>query len=284
MAPARRIVKAHSLRTPVELIRLKVMGVLNVTPDSFSDGGRFVRPEISVDHALEMAAQGAEIIDMGAESTRPGSRGVSAAEQLRRLLPVLRAFRTQSRTPVSIDTQSAKVAQACLDAGANIINDISAMRHDPRMAGTVSKAGCEIILMHMRGTPRTMQRNPAYKDVVAEIILFFKQRLAASDKAGIARSSILLDPGIGFGKTLAHNLEILKRLSEFKALQCPLVVGVSRKGFLGTMTNEPAAEKRVAASVAAAVWAAVQGAEILRVHDVAEHKAALRVAEVLLNS
>jgi dihydropteroate synthase len=267
------------IRQPASGVRL--MGVLNVTPDSFSDGGKFLDPQAAVARALEMAAQGADSIDMGAESSRPGSAPVPPAEQMARLLPVLKAFRRQSGLPVSIDTRSAAVAEACLDEGANIINDISAMRHDPRMKTVVARRACDIILMHMQGTPETMQQDPRYDDVVAEIIAFFQARLKACASAGIASTRVMVDPGIGFGKTLEHNLEILRRLREFAVLQRPLVIGVSRKSFLGKLTNEPVAERRVAASVAAGLLAVQAGAAILRVHDVAEHRAALRVAEAV---
>jgi dihydropteroate synthase len=261
---------------------ITLMGVLNVTPDSFSDGGKFVEPQAALSRALEMAAQGAGIIDMGAESTRPGSRGVSAREQLRRLLPVLKRFRAKSRVPVSIDTQSAAVARACIDAGATIINDVSALRRDPAMLKTLARRRCKIVLMHMQGTPQTMQQNPVYGDVIADIGSFFKERIARCGAAGISPERLMLDPGIGFGKTLEHNLEILRRLNEFADFGLPLVVGVSRKGFLGKLTGEDIPERRVVATVAAGVLAVAQGATILRVHDVAEHASALKVAAAIL--
>jgi dihydropteroate synthase len=270
--------KTNPTATPVLL-----MGILNVTPDSFSDGGRFVEPQAAVDRALAMVEQGAGVIDMGAESTRPGSRGVPAREQLRRLLPVLRRFRARSRIPVSIDTRSATVARACLDAGAAIINDVSALRHDPDMLKTLAPRRCKIVLMHMQGSPGTMQRNPVYADVAGEILAFFRARIRRCEAAGIRASRLWLDPGIGFGKTLEHNLDILRRLDELSLPGLPLVVGVSRKGFLGKLTNEPIPERRVAASVAAGVLAVARGASILRVHDVAEHASALRVAGAALN-
>jgi dihydropteroate synthase len=267
-------------RGPEQFVTL--MGVLNATPDSFSDGGKFVEPQAAVARALEMTAQGAGIIDMGAESTRPGSRGVPAREQIKRLLPVLKSFRNQSRTAVSIDTQSAAVAAACLDEGATIINDVSALKHDRMMIKTLAPRRCQIVLMHMQGTPRTMQDKPIYTDVIRDIATFFCSRIERCVTAGIHFDRLMLDPGIGFGKTIEHNLEILRRLNEFSDLGLPLVVGVSRKGFLGKLTDEPVAERRVAASVAAGVLAAAQGARILRVHDVAEHAAALRVAAAIL--
>jgi dihydropteroate synthase len=259
----------------------KLMAVLNVTPDSFSDGGKFLDPQAAVRRALEMIDQGADLIDMGAESTRPGSRGVSAVEQLRRLIPVLRALRARSEIPISIDTQSAKVAAACLSEGATIINDISALRKDRAMAKVLAKAGCGVILMHMQGTPQTMQKHPHYKNVVREITAFFRERLKACDAAGIDRARVWLDPGIGFGKTVEHNLTILRDLHLFLELEQPLVVGVSRKGFLGALTGESVPERRVLASVQAGIMAYQHGASVLRVHDVAEHRTTLRIIEQL---
>lgn len=261
--------------------RAQLMAVLNVTPDSFSDGGKYLRPQAAVQRALELQAEGADSLDLGAESTRPGSRGVPAREQLRRLLPVLKAFRKQSALPVSIDTRSALVAEACLDEGAGCINDVSALRHDPRLAQVVARRRCGLILMHMRGTPGTMQRNPRYDDVVAEIIRFLRERLEACAAAGISAAQVRIDPGIGFGKTLEHNLEILRRLRELTVLRRPLVVGVSRKSFLGRLTGEEVPERRVAASVAAGLLAVRNGAAVLRVHDVAAHRAALQVTAAI---
>ena len=261
--------------------KCKLMGVLNVTPDSFSDGGKFFDPRAAVSRALQMIDDGADLIDIGAESTRPGSRGVPALEQCHRLVPVLRALRARSEIPISIDTQSAKVASVCLAEGATMINDISALRKDRAMAKVLSKSNCGVILMHMQGTPRTMQKRPRYKNVVREITVFFRQRLAACKAAGIDPARVWLDPGIGFGKTLEHNLTILQNLEAFARLRRPLVIGVSRKGFLGTLTDEPIAERRVTASVVAGLLAVQRGASVLRVHDVAEHRAALRVLEKL---
>ena len=257
------------------------MGVLNVTPDSFSDGGKFLDPRAAVERALEMETQGARIIDMGAESTRPGSRGVPPAEQLRRLLPVLKKFRAKSRAAVSVDTQSSRVAAACLSEGAELINDISALRNDKKMASIVARAGCGVILMHMQGTPRTMQKAPRYADVLSSLGEFFIERLETCERAGIERGKIWLDPGIGFGKTFEHNLDIIRKLRTLTAFERPLVVGVSRKSFLGTLTGETVPEKRVTASVMAGMIAIQNGAAVLRVHDVAEHAAALRVMDAM---
>jgi dihydropteroate synthase len=263
--------------------RAQLMGILNITPDSFSDAGRYLDPHAAVDRALQMAAEGADIIDMGAESTRPGSAAVSPHEQIERLVPVLKAFRRKSALPVSIDTQSALVAEACLDEGASIINDISALRHDASLASLVARRDCKLILMHMQGTPATMQQKPRYEDVVAEIIAFLRERLKACAAAGIPAARVMIDPGIGFGKTIEHNLDILRRLPEFTVLKRPIVIGVSRKSFLGRLTGEDVPERRVAASIAAGLLAVQNGAAILRVHDVAEHKAALKVAEALIS-
>lgn len=265
----------------------QLLGVLNITPDSFSDGGKYLAVEAASEQAWRMVAEGAHALDLGAESTRPGSKGVSAKQQKKRLLPVLKALRkdkTFAQVPLSIDTQSAEVARACLGEGAELINDISALRYDRQMAKVIAKAGCPVILMHMQGTPRTMQQQPSYGDVTGEIGLFFRERIRAALGAGIAPEKMLLDPGIGFGKSLEHNLAILNRLSEFRALGRPLVVGVSRKRFLGALTGEEIPERRVTASVAAGVFAVANGAAVLRVHDVAEHAKALKVAAAILRS
>jgi len=263
----------------------RLLGVLNITPDSFSDGGKFLNADSAVAQALRMVRAGAHALDLGAESTRPGSRSVSAKIQKQRLLPVLKALRNRrelNKIPLSIDTQSAEVARACLGEGADLINDISALRHDKQMARVIARAKCPVILMHMQGTPRTMQKDPKYTDVMDEMDLFFRKRIHAAYDAGIAPTKVLLDPGIGFGKTLEHNLEILRRLAEFKALGRPLVVGVSRKRFLGALTGEDVPERRVTQSVAAGMLAVANGAAILRVHDVAEHATALKVVAAIL--
>jgi dihydropteroate synthase len=268
-----------------EFRRPRLLGILNVTPDSFSDGGWFLDPEAAVAHALQAVADGADGLDLGAESSRPGSRGVPVRVQVQRLLPVVKRLRKAPalrRIPLSIDTQSAEVFRACLGEGADCLNDISALRKDKGVARLVARAGCPVILMHMRGTPRSMQQDPHYRDVVVEIALFFRQRLRVAEEAGIDPARVLLDPGIGFGKTAEHNCEILRRLSEFRTLGRPLVVGVSRKGFLGALTGEPIPARRVTASVVAGVLALRCGATLLRVHDVAEHAQALKVVAALL--
>ena len=259
----------------------KIMGILNVTPDSFSDGGKFLDPGTAVARALEMQHQGADIIDMGAESSRPGSSPVPVAEQLRRLLPVLKAFMKHSKCSVSIDTRSAVVAEACLNEGAAVINDISALRSDRKMLPLLARSRCQIVLMHMRGTPKTMQKKTVYADVIVTIRRFFKARLRTCEEAGIDSRRIILDPGIGFGKTAAHNIEILKRLDELKVLGRPILIGVSRKRFLGTLTGQDNPALRDTASIAAGIQAALNGASVLRVHNVAGHVATMKVAAAL---
>lgn len=258
-----------------------LMGIVNVTPDSFSDGGKLLEPEAAVAQALELQEDGADLLDFGAESTRPGADAVADEDQLKRLGPVIKAFRKQSQLPVSVDTQSAEVARACLDLGADIVNDVSAMRHDDGMASLVSQQGCPVILMHMLGTPRTMQADPSYDDVVRDIVAFFEERLRACDQAGIERSRVWIDPGIGFGKTLEHNLELLRRLDAFVKLGVPVLIGHSRKSFIGKITGELVPERRVGGSLAAGLIAIKNGASVLRVHDVAAHKQALAVWDAL---
>jgi dihydropteroate synthase len=246
-----------------------VMGVLNVTPDSFSDGGQFQSVEHAVARAQAMAAKGADLIDVGGESTRPGSRRVDADEQLRRLLPVLRALRGRlDQTTLSLDTTLSAVAEAGLDQGVHVLNDISAGRDDPALLSLAARRGCPILLMHMQGTPATMQLNPTYSDVTAEVAQFLRDRLAAAEAAGIQAAKVLLDPGIGFGKTVGHNLELLRRTRDLATmLGRPLVVGASRKGFIGKVLpgGDPARRFGTAATVA---WAVANGAAVLRVHDV----------------
>jgi dihydropteroate synthase len=248
-----------------------VMGVLNVTPDSFSDGNSFFDPDAACAHADAMSAAGADLIDVGGESTRPGSQPVAESEQIRRVVPVIAALhslRPPAGVVLSIDTTRAAVAEAALDAGADLINDISAGLDDPGMLPLTARRGCPIVLMHMQGTPATMQLDPRYADVTADVITALRDRLAAAADAGVDPGRILLDPGIGFGKTMAHNLELLKRLGEFRALGRPLVVGTSRKGFIGKITGEPEPARRLFGTAASVAWAAANGASVVRVHDV----------------
>jgi len=250
-----------------------VMGVINVTPDSFSDGGVHLDPDIAADAARRMRDEGAAIVDVGGESTRPGSDGVTLDEELRRVLPVLE--RLHGDVPVSIDTAKAEVARRALELGAELVNDVTALRGDPDLAGVVADGGAYLCLMHMRGEPRTMQRDPQYADVVSEVASFLEERLRAAVDAGIPEERICLDPGIGFGKTVEHNLELIRRLDILAALGRPVLIGISRKSTLRALTGS---DDLVAASVGAAVAAFERGATILRVHDVKQHVDALAVA------
>jgi dihydropteroate synthase len=261
--------------------RPAVMGVLNVTPDSFSDGGEFLEVTAAVAQAERLAAEGADLIDVGGESTRPGSDPVPAEEELRRVLPVLEALAERVDAPVSIDTYKSAVAREALAAGASFVNDISALRKDPELAGVVGEADVEVCLMHMKGEPRTMQEAPTYVDVVSEVKSFLEQRLEFATGEGIAEARIWLDPGVGFGKTLDHNLELLRRLDEIVAIGRPVVVGASRKRFIGTLTGR-AERDRLAGTLAANVLAFERGATMFRVHDVAPTREALAVASATL--
>jgi dihydropteroate synthase len=254
---------------------VRVMGILNVTPDSFSDGGRFLDLESAVARAREMAAEGADIIDIGGESSRPGSEPVDADEELRRVAPVLERLRGDGLV-LSIDTAKARVARAALDAGACIVNDVTALRGDPDMAALVAESGAGVVLMHMLGTPKSMQTDPRYDNVVRDIARFFEERREAARRAGIDDRRIVFDPGIGFGKTLEHNLEILRRLGEFLELGRPILIGPSRKAFLGRILGSEAGD-RVEGTAAAVAASVLAGASILRVHDV---RAMARVAKV----
>ncbi len=261
------------------------MGVVNVTPDSFSDGGRWLDHEAAVAHGLELHGQGAAILDIGGESTRPGADPVDEAEELRRVEPVVRALHEQApEAVISIDTMKAGVAEAAIDAGATYVNDVTALRGDPRMAEVVADAGCELCLMHMLGTPRTMQEDPRYEDVVGEVAAFLRERTQFAEQAGIDPARIQLDPGIGFGKTVEHNLELLRGLGEIVGIGFPVVVGLSRKRFLGAITGREEPSDRVAASVAGALLAWERGASVVRVHDVAETVDALKVAAATLGA
>jgi len=266
--------------------RTLVMGVLNVTPDSFSDGGKFFRVADAVKAALAMQRAGADILDIGAESTRPGSRGISEGEELARLMPVLRALRERLKIPISVDTKKAGVTEAALGAGAEILNDISGLRNDPRIAEVAAKSGAPLILMHMRGTPRTMQRGPFSKDVMRDVVGGLQRSVAVARRAGVKKSQIILDPGIGFGKSFAQNYELLARLPQLAKLGYPLLVGTSRKGFLGmTLTRKGKAlppEKRIWGTAASVTASILNGAHIVRVHDVEEMAQVARVADCVL--
>ena len=256
-----------------------IMGIVNVTPDSFSDGGRYLDAEAAIDHGLQLVAEGADLLDVGGESTRPGAAEVPADEELARVIPVVEALVAAGQR-VSIDTSKAAVAGRALEAGAEIVNDVTALG-DPEMAGVCAAAGSGLVLMHMKGTPRTMQADPKYDDVVIEVRDFLAERLAAAVAGGVEEERIWLDPGIGFGKTAAHNLELIDRIGELGELGRPIVLGASRKSFIGKITGREV-DDRLGGSLAAAVLGIARGAEILRVHDVGETRGAVSVAESVL--
>ena len=271
--------------------RTCVMGVVNVTPDSFSDGGRFLDAADAVAQGLRLAAEGADIIDVGGESTRPFAEEVWAEEEIRRVVPVIAELAGRIRIPISIDTTKAAVARRALEAGAAMVNDIAALRFDPGLAGVAAEFGVPLILMHMRGEPRTMQMTPRYDDLVGEIYSFLQDAAAAAERQGIPRSRVIVDPGIGFGKTPEHNLQLIRRLPEFASLDLPLLVGSSRKSFIRKLVRPegekdvspdlPAVETGTQAAVAASIF---NGAHIVRVHDVASTVATVKVVDAILNS
>ena len=259
-----------------------LMGILNTTPDSFSDGGQFNALDAAVARAVEMVAQGADIIDIGGESTRPGAQYVDVAEEINRTAPVIAALRAGGvSVPISIDTRKAQVAEAALQAGATHLNDVSALTHDPFMSRVASKFGVPVCLMHAQGDPATMQQNPDYDDVLFDVFDHLEQRICAAEGAGIDRSRIIIDPGIGFGKTQAHNMRLLRNIAVFHGLGCPILLGVSRKKFIGTLTGVARAEDRVMGSVAIALDAVAQGVQVLRVHDIEAHRQALAMWRAL---
>jgi dihydropteroate synthase len=261
----------------------QLMGVINVTPDSFSDGGMFLAPEKAVSHGLELEAEGAAILDIGGESTRPGAEPVGAEEELRRVLPVIEGLSAAgTRAAISIDTSKASVASAALGAGATIVNDVTALRGDPEIAAVIAASGASCCLMHMLGEPRTMQLDPRYEDVVREVRGFLQERVDVARAAGIDKDRLVLDPGIGFGKTAEHNLELLRRLDEIVELGYPVLIGTSRKSFLGRITGREVSQ-RLAATIATNVLAYLHGARIFRVHDVAPVHDALKVAAATVN-
>jgi len=260
----------------------KIMGIVNVTPDSFSDGGAFLDPERAIAHGREMAGEGADVLDIGGESTRPGAEAVTAAEELERVGPVVEALARVDRLPVSIDTSKFAVAEAALGAGAVMVNDVTALRAEPDLAGLCAERGCEVVLMHMLGDPRTMQENPTYDDVVDDVKAFLAQRIEFAVAEGIDEERIWIDPGIGFGKTVEHNLELHRRLGELADLGPPIVFGSSRKSFIGKLTGAEV-DARVGGSIASNVIAYVNGARMLRVHDVAPMRQALAVTEAILD-
>jgi dihydropteroate synthase len=261
-----------------------VMGIVNVTPDSFSDGGQHATTESAIAHGLQLLQDGADVLDIGGESTRPGAEPVSLADELRRVVPVVTGLAAQTKCPLSVDTSKAEVARRCLEAGAHVINDVTALTGDPEMRGVVRQHRCGLVLMHMQGTPQTMQQNPHYEDVVAEVGQFFAERLQFAVAGGIAPERVVLDPGIGFGKKGKHNLELLAGLAEFQRLGRPICLGVSRKGFIGQIVQRPV-EQRLAGSLAAVLFAQSQQAvQIVRVHDVRETRDALEVFAAIQES
>ena len=258
-----------------------VMGIVNVTPDSFFDGGRFLNAEAAVAHALQLVEQGAEIIDIGGESTRPGALPVAEPEELRRVMPVIKQLVGRVKVPISIDTVKLGVAQAALAAGASIVNDIAANREVDALWRLVAETRAGYVCMHMQGTPQTMQASPAYTDVVSEVRDFFSERIRRMSDCGVGRDQIMLDPGIGFGKTVKHNLQLLGAMGSFASLECPLLLGVSRKSFMGTLLGAELAA-RLPGALACACLAVTAGVQIIRAHDVAETVQAIRMTEAIL--
>jgi dihydropteroate synthase len=284
--------RKYRLRLPLGMLalgeRTLVMGVLNVTPDSFSDGCRFLDPQSAIEHALEMARAGADLLDIGGESTRPGSTGTAAETELARILPVLEGLRGALKIPVAVDTRKSQVAEVAISAGAQIINDISGLRLDPRIAKVAQRRGVPLILMHMRGEPATMQKGPFARDVMKDVVQGLRASIRKARAAGIPKSQIVVDPGIGFGKSFEQNYELLRKLPELAKLGYPLLVGTSRKGFLGrTLARDGKSappEERLWATAATVTASILGGAHIVRVHDVAEIAQVARVADCLLDS
>lgn len=262
--------------------RTRIMGVLNVTPDSFSDGGMYMETERAIERALEIESQGADIIDIGGESTRPGAKAISAEEELRRVILIIKVLSKRLKIPISIDTSKSKVAERALDCGAVIVNDVTGLKRDPKIAKVAQRNKAAVVLMHMKGSPRTMQENPQYKSLIYEIMESLRDSINIAKKAGIADDGIIVDPGIGFGKTLGHNLEILKRLREFKSLGYPIMVGPSRKSFIGKILSAET-DQRVFGTAAAVAVAILNGANIIRVHDVEEMRQVARLTNRILD-
>lgn len=263
--------------------RTHIMGILNITPDSFSDGGRFFKFNDAVRRGMKMAEEGADIIDIGGESTRPGSDPVTLEEELSRVIPVIESLAKRTDIPISIDTYKANVAKQALDAGAQMINDISALRYDPAMRKIAAQYNVPVVLMHIQGTPKNMQQNPSYEDVIGEIAGYLKESIQIAMEVGIEKEKIIIDPGIGFGKRLEDNLNILKNLKKFSILNCPILIGCSRKFFIGKILNLPA-DERLEGSLAALAVAVMNGANLVRVHDVKESKRVLEVVDAILKA
>lgn len=276
-----KVVSARSFRLRLDE-RAHIMGILNVTPDSFSDGQKFFNRDAAIARAVKMADDGADIIDVGGESTRPGAEDVSIEEELRRVMPVIKGLAGRLDIPISVDTRKSEVAEAAVRMGASIINDVSGLRHDGRVAKVAARSGAVLILMHMKGVPRDMQVRPMYKDVIGEIIRFMKESIAIALRAGVKEDKIIVDPGIGFGKNVEHNLTILNRLEKFSILKRPICVGVSRKAFIGKVLGVDMPQDRIVGTIAANAIAVMKGASLLRVHDVKEAIAAAAMAESIL--
>ena len=264
--------------------RTHVMGILNVTPDSFSDGGLYANTDKALAHAHEMTAAGADIIDIGGESTRPGARPLSEEEELHRIIPVIERLSAELALPISVDTYKAKVAKKAFEAGASIVNDISGLRFSPDMARVASVYGAAVVIMHLKGTPRDMQQDPVYSDVVGEVMSYLDEGIDIAVKAGIDREKVLIDPGIGFGKTLEHNLAILERLDEFRGLGRPIVLGTSRKKFIGAVLDVPVPEERVDGTAATVALGIERGASVVRVHDVKRMAQVARMTDAIVKS
>ncbi|MBU3923263.1 dihydropteroate synthase [Patescibacteria group bacterium] len=258
-----------------------LMGILNVTPDSFSDGGRYFDRTLAIKRAYEMVEEGADIIDIGGESTRPGSEPVPLQEEIARTIPVIEEISKKIKVPVSIDTYKAEVAKRALDAGASIVNDISGLRFDPEMPKVVSRYKVPVVIMHIKGTPKNMQANPIYEALIPEIMDYLRESIKLAVESGIAEDKIIIDPGIGFGKTFDHNLEIIKNLHEFKYLEKPILIGLSRKAFIGKILDDAPAPERLEGTAAAVAISILNGANIIRVHDVEEMKKVALVADAV---
>jgi dihydropteroate synthase len=256
-----------------------IMGILNVTPDSFSDGGHFFNKDRAVEQAFRMIEDGADIIDVGGESTRPGAAEVSVKEEIKRVVPIIKAITKQASVPVSIDTFKSSVAEAAVSAGASMINDISGLRFDPKMPDLAAKIKVPVVIMHIQGTPKNMQRNPSYKALIPEIMDYLREGISITRRSGISDEKIIIDPGIGFGKTVAHNLEIINRLNEFAGLEKPILLGHSRKSFIGNILDNAPAADRLEGTAAAAAIGIFNGANIIRVHDIKEMARVARIAD-----
>ena len=258
-----------------------IMGILNVTPDSFSDGGQFFNKDKAVEQAFQMIEDGADIIDVGGESTRPGAAEVSVKEEINRVVPIIKAITKQASVPVSIDTYKASVAEAAISAGASIINDISGLRFDPAMPDLAAKSKVPVVIMHIQGTPKNMQKHPYYKALIPEIMDYLREGISIARRSGISDEKIIIDPGIGFGKTVAHNLEIINRLNEFTGFEKPILLGHSRKAFIGNILDDAPAADRLEGTAAAAAIGIFNGADIIRVHDIKEMARVARIADAI---